>query len=207
MLVDAHTTLLWQVLVRAEAVLTKVADGQWPQQQLERLVDYLLYELLDQTMVEDRLLYHRQLAPDRTSQVIRLGQDHTRLRAVVDSLVGTATGGRRDAAELAATVDALRAQLEAHLRREEAAWGSFDEGARDRAAAALRGRPHDWFPLTEGDVIDLGALPDKDMVPAALDRLLRLRTGEQIEVSCSHELRQLWLQLNHRDPGGYGWWT
>ena len=48
------------------------------------------------------------------------------------------------------------------------------------ATGVLGGRPHEWYPLTEGPVIDLGALPAGQAVAAAVARLLRLGGGGQV---------------------------
>lgn len=202
---DAHVALQWQIATRADDVLTALQSGRWPGPELNGLVDYLVHELLDQATVEDRLLYYWEPATDDGGRTARLGNDHLRLRATVDALARIATGSRPAPGELAATVRSLLDQLESHLQAEETAWSDFDQGGRDRVAHALQARSHHWFALTEGDVIDLDALPDVEAVPAALERLSRLRCGEQVEIHYGRDLQPLWRQLRRREPDGYGW--
>lgn len=202
---DAHVALQWQIATRADDVLTALHSGRWPGRELDSLVDYLVHELLDQATTEDRLLYYWEPSTDDKGRAARLGGDHIRLRATVETLARSSTGARPAPEELAATVHSLLDQLESHLEAEEMAWSDFDQGGRDRVAHALQARSHHWFALTEGDVIDLDALPEEEVVPAALDRLSRLRSGEQVEVHSSRDVQPLWRQLRHREPGGYGW--
>ena len=72
------------------------------------------------------------------------------------------------------------------------------------ATARLGGHPHEWYPLTEGPVIDLDALPAGQAVDAAVHRLLRLRRGKQVELHASTDPHLVWRQLDVLSPGGYG---
>ena len=68
----------------------------------------------------------------------------------------------------------------------------------------LGGHPHEWYPLTEGPVIDLDALPAGQAVDAAVDRLLRLRRGEHVELQAATDPHLVWRQLDALSPDGYG---
>lgn len=69
--------------------------------------------------------------------------------------------------------------------------------------AALGGHPHEWYPLTEGPVVDLDALPPDQAVAAAVDRLLRMHRGEQVELKSRTDLDPVWRQVSGLIPGGY----
>ena len=71
------------------------------------------------------------------------------------------------------------------------------------ATVALGGHPHGWYPLTEGAVVDLDALPSGQAVAAAVDRLLRMHHGEQVELRSGTDLNPVWLEINELVPGGY----
>lgn len=93
-------------------------------------------------------------------------------------------------AQLAAAVRAFVTQLERHLRNEEDLLAS-DRAPQDVPGTAhLGGHPHAWYPLTEGPVVDLDALPPHQVTAAAVDRLRRLRRGEQVELQSGADLNQ-----------------
>jgi hypothetical protein len=50
------------------------------------------------------------------------------------------------------------------------------------STAVLGSRPHAWYDLTEGPVINLAELPGPLGVDAVMSRLLRLGRGEQVEL-------------------------
>src|SRR6266702_4342666 len=56
------------------------------------------------------------------------------------------------------------------------------------------GQPREWYPLTEGPVVDLDALPLGQAVAAAVDRLLRMHRGEQLELQSGTDLDQVWRE-------------
>ena len=65
-------------------------------------------------------------------------------------------------------------------------------------------RRHEWYPLTEGPVADLDALPSGEMTDAAVDRLLRLRRGEQVELRSGRDPAAIWRRMDELCSGGYG---
>ena len=72
------------------------------------------------------------------------------------------------------------------------------------ATTTLARQPHEWYPLTEGPVIDLDLLPAGQMADAAVDRLVRLHRREQVELCSSTDPSQVWRRIDGLAPGGYG---
>ena len=67
----------------------------------------------------------------------------------------------------------------------------------------LGGHPHEWYLLTEGPVVDLDALPPGQAVGAAVDRLLRMGRGEQVELRSGTSLDGVWREISELSPGSY----
>ena len=201
-LADEHVLLLWQVTARAEELLTAAADGRWPAAELAALAGYAQAEVLRQVSDEEALLFPAAPAQQATA----LARDHVRLRAAADLLARAAAGEQRmSPGQLAAAARDFVTQLERHLRSEEDLLASGRRAARDLpATAALGGHPHWWYPLIEGPVVDLDVLPPGHAVAAAVDRLMRLRRGEQVEVQACTDLNPVWREMDRLSPGGYG---
>jgi uncharacterized protein (DUF2249 family) len=53
-------------------------------------------------------------------------------------------------------------------------------------------------------VIDLDALPGGPGFDAVLDRLLRMKPGQSLELRAGIDLGPMWQRLSRADPGGYG---
>lgn len=204
-LADSHIALQWQVAARVDEVLAALHEGRWPRPELDRLVDYLVYELLDQASLEDWLLLADEPTVDVSDRSERLDGDHVRLRAAVSAVARCAAASRPAPEKLSVAMQVLLRQLEEHVLAEDAAWQAGDPGGGDALAHALRTRPRGWFPLTEGDVIDLDALPAAEALSAALDRLVRMRQGDKVELHHSLSLQPLWRELQRRAAGSYGW--
>ena len=66
------------------------------------------------------------------------------------------------------------------------------------------GRPHELHPLTEGPVIDLDVLPSGRVTDAVVDRLLRLRRGEQVELRSGRDPWPVWRRMDDLVPRRYG---
>ncbi|MDQ2816496.1 MAG: hemerythrin domain-containing protein [Actinomycetota bacterium] len=155
-LAEEHVLLLWQVTASAEKLLTATEHGLWPGTELAALAGYAQAEVLRQVSDEEALLF--PAVPAQT--VAGLARDHVRLRAAAELLARAAAGEQpMSPAQLAAAVRDFVVQLERHLRNED------DLLAPGRAArgvpgtVSLGGHPHEWYPLTEGPVADLDALP------------------------------------------------
>ncbi len=199
-LADEHGLLLRQVAIRAKALLTVAAAGGWPAGELRALLGYLRAEVLRQAEDEERLLF-----PVRGgSRPGRLARDHTRLRAGIDALERAAGNGAGSPAKLASLTRDLLRQLERHLAAEEAMLTGPGQPAGTPTTRALGGRPHEWYPLTEGDVIDLDALPRDQVAEAAADRALRLRYGEQVELRSGSDPYRVRQRVDELAPGRYG---
>ena len=194
-LADEHALLLEQVSRRAGALLTAIAGDQRPDRELRALVGYLRAEVLRQAADEEFRLFATHRA---TEGFARLARDHVRLRAGTEVLEQAAAGeGNCSRAQLAATTRDLLAQLERHL-------AAAEQVLTAPGPPAAPGRRHEWYPLTEGPVVDLDVLPSGQVVDAAVDRLLRLRHGEQVELRSGRDPWPVWRLMDGLSPGGYG---
>jgi uncharacterized protein (DUF2249 family) len=168
-------------------------------------VDYLRYEVLDQAVTAERLLFPLVGKGRADSGMHQLFDDHMRLRDLADQLANTAAaaGDRPEAGDLVELLDILEEFLDRHMRTEEA----FLSGTTSAGVESLRQpfRCHLWFPLTEGPEVDLDALPREFAHRAALERFSRLRPGEKLLLRSSRELDSLWNVLSCGRPGEYGW--
>lgn len=199
-LAEEHVLLLWQVRARAGELLTAVANGRWPAAELAALAGYARAEVLRQASDEEALLFSAVPAAEAGG----LARDHTRLRSAADLLTRAAAGEQpMTAGQAAAAVRDFVAQLERHTEAEENLLGAGGAAPRVPGTEALGGHPHQWYPLTEGPVVDLDALPPAQMVAAAVDRLLRMRQGEQVELVSGTGLEPVWREISELSPDGY----
>lgn len=197
-LADEHGQLLRQVAVRAEALLAAAAAGGWPAEELRALLGYLSTEVLRQVADEEAFLFPVAAG----SGVGRLARDHARLRSGIEALQRAADGGSRE--RLASATRDLICQLERHLATEEAILADPGGMGSTPATAALSRRRHEWYPLTEGPVIDLDALPRDQAAEATLDRVLRLHHDERVELQSSSDPYPVWRRINEFASGRYG---
>lgn len=72
-------------------------------------------------------------------------------------------------------------------RRAEAVLVASEASDEAPGTTALTGRPHEWFALSEDGVLELAALPAGRLVDAVVDRLVRLCTGERLELRSSSD--------------------
>jgi uncharacterized protein (DUF2249 family) len=201
-LAEEHALLLEQVTIRAEDVLTAAAGSRWPAGELQRLLGYVRSEVLRQARDEEMLLFTSRGA---SPGLVRLSRDHARLRAATETLERAAAGqGTWSAARVVTVIRDLVCQLERHLAAEEGLLTADGEQGQEQAVSRLGGHPHEWYPLTEGPVIDLDALPPGQVIDAVTDRLLRLGRGEQVELCSGHDPWLVWRQMEDVSPGGYG---
>jgi uncharacterized protein (DUF2249 family) len=204
-LADEHAVLLHEMRTRGGRVRAALSEGRWPDHEVVGLVDYLRYEVLDQAVTTERLLFPlvgKGLADSRVHQLV---DDHLRLRDLADQLanVATANGVRSEPGDLVELLDALDEFLDRHMRTEE----SLLSGTTSAGVESLR-RPfrcHLWFPLTEGPKVDLDVLPREFAHRAALERFSRLRPGEKLLLRSNRQLDGLWNLLSSGRPGEYGW--
>ncbi len=199
-LAEEHVLLLWQVTAGAEKVLAATERGRWPGAELAALAGYAQAEVLRQVSDEEALLF-----PAVPAQAVAgLARDHVRLRAGVDLLARAAAGEQpMSTAQLAAAVRDFVVQLERHLHNEDDVLASGRAPRDVPGTVTLGGRPHEWYPLTEGAVVDLDALPADQAAAAAVDRLLRMRRGEQVELQCGTGLDPVWREISKLSPDGY----
>lgn len=115
-LADEHVQLLWQVMARAEDLLTATGHGRWPAAELAALAAYTQAEVLRQASEEEALLF--PAVPSLLAA--RLARDHVRLRAAAELLARAAAREQpMSPAWVAVTVRDFVAQFERHLRKEE----------------------------------------------------------------------------------------
>jgi uncharacterized protein (DUF2249 family) len=204
-LADEHALLLWQVTARAEELIAAIADGGWPGVELAALAGYAQAEVLRQASDEETLLFAAAPAQDAAG----LARDHARLRSAAELLARAAAGEQpMSPGQVAIAARDFVAQLERHLRAEESLLvpeTTAQQGV--PGTAALGGRRHEWYPLTEGPVVDLGALPQDQAIAAAMDRLLRMRRGEQVELQSGIDLKPVWQEISELIPAGYRFTT
>ena len=131
-------------------------------------------------------------------------RDHARLRAGIELLARAAAGEQLlSPGGLAAATRDFVSQLEHHMRAEEETLAAQRAPDGVPATVALGSHPHRWYPLTEGPVIDLDALPPDQAVAAAVDRLLRVRRGEQIELRSGTDISPVWREMDQLSPDQY----
>ena len=199
-LAEEHVLLLWQVTASAEKLLTTAERGRWPAAELTALAGYARAQVLRQASDEESLLF--PAVPAQT--VAGLARDHVRLRAAAELLARVSTGEQpMSLTRLAAAVRDFITQLERHLRNEEDLLASGRAPQDVPGIVVLGARPHEWYPLTEGAVVDLDALPRSQAVAAAVDRLLRMPHGEQVELRSGWDLDLVWQELSGISPDGY----
>jgi len=199
-LAEEHVLLLWQVTARAEELIAAIADGGWPGTELAALAGYAQAEVLRQVSDEEALLF--PAVPAR--EVAGLARDHARLRSAADLLARAAAGEQpMSGNQVAAAACDFVTQLERHLQAEENLLASRRAAQGVPATVTLGGHPHEWYALTEGPVVDLDTLPRDQAVTAAVDRLLRMRRGERVELESGTDLDRVWREISEFSPGGY----
>lgn len=199
-LAEEHALLLSQATIRAKDLFAVTAEDRWPALELQVLLDYLRAEVLGQDTDEERLLFPAGASPG----ISGLAREHARLRAAIETLERVAAGESTwSPAELAAATQDLLHQLARHFHAGEAQLAAAGTPGKVPATTMLGAHPHEWYPLTEGPVIDLDALPAGQAVHAAVDRLLRLRRGEHVELQARTDPYLVWEQLDELLPGGY----
>jgi len=199
-LAEEHVLVLWQVTTSAEKLLTAAEHGRWPGAELTALAGYARAEVLRQASDEEALLF--PAVPAQTAA--GLARDHARLRAAAELLTRAAAGEQPvTPAQLAAAVRDFVTLLERHLRHEDDLLASGRGSRGVPATVTLGGHPHEWYLLTEGPVVDLDALPAGQAVGAAVDRLLRIGRGEQVELRSGADLDPVWREIGELCPGVY----
>jgi uncharacterized protein (DUF2249 family) len=202
-LADEHAVLLQEVRRRERAVRAALGAGGWPDREIEALVAYLRYEVLDQAANEERLLFPLTSEGIAGKGMHALVEDHVQLRDLTDGLVAAGTAERRDPRALVGLLDDVEALLDRHMRAEQTLLSPTTTAGVESYRRPFR--CHLWFPLTEGSELDLDVLPPEFAHRAALERFSRLRPGERLRVRSGRELESLWNVLACGRPGEFGW--
>ncbi|RFU20571.1 hemerythrin domain-containing protein [Geodermatophilus marinus] len=205
-LADEHAGLLEEVDRRVHRALTAADSGRPHVPELESLVTYLRCEVIDEAVHTESLLYPLIAGTPSADHVPALTHDHRRLRDLIDELARVANGGspQRDADPVPLLLG-LRRVLAEHLHAEQAVVAAMTDACIEDLRQPRRS--HDWFVLTEGSVVDVDRMPFReDEAPAVLDRLTRLRVGEEVEVRSSRHLGRLRAAFTRRRMyTDYGW--
>jgi uncharacterized protein (DUF2249 family) len=166
--------------------------------ELQALAGYLHAEVLRQASDQEWLFPAHQAGEG----LAQLARDRVRLRGDTEILTQAAFEGTGSRAELAAATHDLLAHLERHFAAEERLLTTV--GAPGTAPAiTAAGRRHEWYPVTEGPVIDLDMLPSAQLADAVVDRLLRLRSGGQVALLCDRDPVRV-RRMDGLLPGWYG---
>ena len=204
-LADEHAVLLQEVRHRERAVHAALGEGRWPNREIDALVAYLRYEVLDQATHEERLIFPLTSEGLAGKRMRALVDDHVQLRDLTDQLTaaGAADDARRNSGALVDLLDDLEELLDRHMRAEQALLSSTTTDGVESLRRPFR--CHLWFPLTEGPELDLDALAPEFAHRAALERIARLRPGECLRIRSGRELDNLWNVLAHGRPGEFRW--
>lgn len=195
-----HALLLAAVTARSVALLVEVDQDRWPQRELLELVDYLHLELLRQFVDEEWLLFRN--SHHDPQGLAQLREDHLELRFLIEVLTDAAAHrGQLPPERVAAATQDLLTRLRTHLRTEMQV---LRVDAEPCSTAALGRTPHTWYGLTKGPLIDMDTLPGPRGVDAVMSRIMRLRSGEQLDLVASNDPLPIWRRLASVDPGGYG---
>lgn len=201
---DEDAQLLWQATARAEALLECIEAGQPTAEELGALLGFLHEVVVARISEEDRyLLPSMPPALVDEATIDQLHDDHLALRGDIDDLAACASAARLDADRLTVLTRALIGRLENHLRNEAAVLSSVPGGYCAEPAEWMTAAH--WYPLTEGQLIDMGQLRPDQAEDAVLNRLARLRPGEGVDVRGTGDAKRLWSRLHRREPGGYIW--
>jgi uncharacterized protein (DUF2249 family)/hemerythrin-like domain-containing protein len=196
-LTGEHGVLRREVTARADQVLRAADAGSWPTDELRAFVDYLQLEVVRQISDEDWQIY--RAARHAGEQFAQLRSQHLELRLSIDDLTQAAVSrGDHTPAHLAAHIRELVSQIESHLDTEEQVLADAAP-----SMSSLGSQPHEWYPLTEGPVIELDRLPGPRGADAVFERLLQLRTGESIELESGSDPGPLLHRLRRGVPGAY----
>jgi hypothetical protein len=198
---EEHTVLQRNVLIRATALIIETDAGRWPKTELSELLNYLRLEVLRQVADEEWLLFrHAHQSPD---ELALLRREHLELHLAVEELAEAAStrGDGWSPGRLARITRDICSKLERHFVDEEALLASAATAA--PATAALGSRPHEWYPLTQGPVIEMDDLLGAPGADAVLERLQSLSPGEQVEIRSTSDPSPLWRRLTRACVGDY----
>ena len=209
-----HELLLSALSARADHVLSTLATGQWPEQELDELIQYLQTEVIPQTRLEEQFLFVRTGGPSDADFNL-LARDHVAIRYALEALTDAARNpDHRDRRSLTATVRNLVADLAHHLSQERAVLSRHgtDIGWQ-RASAAMERESHAWYPLIYAPILELDAFATSRVLEAVRRRVQRLAPNEEVLLEsgadlralCTHLLRDEAIAVHYLDDGPPTW--
>jgi HPt (histidine-containing phosphotransfer) domain-containing protein len=179
-LAGEHAVLLRDVRRRADAVTALIDAHTWPDAELGTLTAFLRAEVLRQASDEETLLYPGDAT---TGPFAELSADHALLYTLCARLED-ACAEPNSLPELRATIDKLLTTLRRHLTDEQAVLAALAQADTPVPAAAEVGSGEQSWPAGDtGPVrILLDLLPAEHAAQLCIERLLRLRPGQEAEV-------------------------
>lgn len=175
---DEHEALLDGVERRVAAVQALIAARTWPHGELATLTVFLRAALLRQVADEEHLLYPHDATAEPFAE---LSEAHTQLYQLTHQLEEVRER-HCPLPRLRELLDDLLTTLRRHLTEEEAVLAALADIDLDIPSAATLSEQHQHWPanLDPGPlVIQYDALPTAMAAQLCVERLLRLRPGEQ----------------------------
>lgn len=203
-LAGEHALLLRDVQRRAAAVVALIEAHTWPGDELGTLTAFLRAEVLRQASDEETLLYP---GDSTTGPFAELSTDHALLYTLTTRLERTRIHPC-PLPELRATIDELLARLRRHLVEEQAVLAALAEAdVPVPAAADVLSGEQSWQGGESSRVrILLDMLPAEHAEQLCIERLLRLRPGQEAEVRTreAEQARRVSRWLHGFDSARFG---
>jgi hypothetical protein len=199
---DLDAQLLWQVTARSEELLHELQTGRPVSPTLRALLGYLREVVLTRIADQERRALSAP-TPDGREVLTMIRADHLQLREDVEELAqALGDGTKPNLQELDAITHRLVQRLEHHLLEEAVAFNGTPaaEGRVDAWADAVQ-----WYPMVEGDSIDMDDAACPEAQEVVLNRLLRLQNDEKVELHGHGEIQALRRKLLSHCCGRYTW--
>lgn len=203
-LAEEHATLLRGVQCRAAAVDALIGAHAWPHSELATLTGFLRTALLRQVSDEEHLLYPHDAT---AAPFAELSSAHAQLYELTERLEGLR---QRPAPlrQLRELLDELLSTLRKHLTEEEAVLATLAATGLDVPATATLSELRKRWPSDRDDgplVIQFDALPTAIATRLCIERVLRLRPGEQAVIFSDDQaqLHDVRAWLHEFDPARF----
>lgn len=203
-LAGEHEVLLRDVQRRADAVVALLDARTWPSAELGTLTAFLRAEVFRQASDEEALLYPGEATAGPFAE---LSADHALLYTLCARLED-ARARPGSLPDLRATLDKLLTTLREHLVEERAVLAALAEAdVAVPAAADVRSGEQCWQGGETGSVrILLDMLPAEHAEQLCIERLLRLRPGQEAEIRTrqAEQARRVSRWLHGFDSARFG---